>query len=90
MIAKVENDFDECKHETLNNVFLSLQACMEASLGVGGNNNYKFPHMAKARLMHQGNLPVSITCNLNHVMAGQQLLDIAAAKEEEAQSTTTA
>ena len=46
LVVNVEEAVNECKCETLNNVFLSLQACMQVSLGVDGDNNYKLPHMA--------------------------------------------
>ena len=65
MVLTSTNDleaFEKCKCETLNNVCLLFQACMEASL-VDGNNNYKLPHMGEASLMCEDILPVSIICN---------------------------
>ncbi|VEU43698.1 unnamed protein product [Pseudo-nitzschia multistriata] len=85
LIANVEEAFDECKRETLNNVFLSLQACMEASLGVDGDNNYKLPHMGKASLMREGTLPISIICDPDRINAGRALL-----AQAEAEATNTA
>ena len=74
LIANVEKAFDETEREALNNVFLSLQACMEATLGAEGDNNYKLPHMGKASLLREGTLPISIICNDESLLAGQQLL----------------
>ncbi|CAM9779712.1 unnamed protein product, partial [Heterosigma akashiwo] len=36
-------------NEALNDVFLTLQSIMTATIEVAGDNNYKFPHMYKAR-----------------------------------------
>ena len=49
LIANVIAAFEESKRETLNNVFLSLQCAMEESLGVGGDNTYKIPHLGKKK-----------------------------------------
>ena len=54
LIANFEKAFDEVEWEALNNIFLSLQACMQALLGVAGDNNYKPPHMGKRVLCIKG------------------------------------
>ena len=52
LIKFVEVTFEEMPKETLNKVFLSLQACMVEKLKVNGGNSSKQPHMAKDRLFN--------------------------------------
>ena len=45
LIREVRVSFNELTPDSLDNVFLTLQSCMEKILEVDGNNNYKIPHM---------------------------------------------
>lgn len=47
IVDAVEEAFKTMKWETLDNVFLTLQKCMEALLEVEGSNTYAIPHMGK-------------------------------------------
>lgn len=57
LIRNVTISFDELSAMTLNNVFLSLQSVLIEILKANGNNDFKLPHMGKARLLRQGQLP---------------------------------
>lgn len=61
IIKLVEQTFEEMPRESLNKVFLSLQACMIETLRANGGNNYKQPHMAKDVLINEGALPVCLS-----------------------------
>ncbi|KAL3624881.1 hypothetical protein CASFOL_031549 [Castilleja foliolosa] len=41
---------------------------------IGGSNKYKIPHMNKARLEKEGNLPEEITCDLALVQNAMNML----------------
>ena len=34
---------------------------------VFGGNNYKIPHISKSRMMHDGSLPVQVSCDVDVV-----------------------
>lgn len=36
---------------------------MQETMGIGGSNNYKIPHMKKEALEREGLLPIEIICN---------------------------
>ncbi|RLO10165.1 hypothetical protein DYB28_008471 [Aphanomyces astaci] len=48
---------------TLGRNFSTLQSCCQEIIRVGGNNNYKIPHMHKSKLMVQGKLPDMLLCD---------------------------
>ena len=75
LIQNVEDAFDEMKHETLNKVFLSLQAKMIETLKVGCSNKYKLAHMGKDRLARAGELPVTLTVADDVISMGLQALN---------------
>jgi transposase len=75
LIRNVEDAFEEMKHESLNKVFLSLQANMIETLKVGGSNKYKLAHMAKDRLTRAGDLPVTLTVTDDVISMGLQALN---------------
>lgn len=52
--------FENPTHTTLNNVFLSLLACMIEIMKAKGHNNYKLPHMSKSTLIREGRLPLTL------------------------------
>ena len=47
MEERVEQVFADWPKERLNNVFLTLQTCMNKILDANGDNNYKIVHMRK-------------------------------------------
>lgn len=49
--------FNSLDKEKLNNVFLTLQKCMESTMLVAGGNNYKMQHMSEGKsITHFNNL----------------------------------
>jgi hypothetical protein len=69
-VKQVYNNFDRTK---LNNVWLTLQCCMNSIIECDGSNNYQITHMNKMRLERLGLLPRSIApvqpANLNPLFA---------------------
>ncbi|KAF7127220.1 hypothetical protein RHSIM_Rhsim11G0002500 [Rhododendron simsii] len=51
LVAAVEKSFENLSFQSLNEVFLSLQACMIEIMKVDGGNHYKQPHLGKNMLM---------------------------------------
>jgi len=62
LVSAVVDSFNEMEKEKLNDVFLSLQNCLISVMKVDGGNNYKLPHMGKARLARLGRLPTNLQC----------------------------
>ncbi|CAL5349588.1 unnamed protein product [Camellia sinensis] len=62
LVYAVEKSFEELSLQTLDHVFVTLQACMLEVMKINGGNNYKLPHMAKTKLMRDGTLPCQIQC----------------------------
>lgn len=60
LVKEVDNAFVMMSSSTLNNVFLTLQKVMEAIILHDGRNDFKIPHMSKAKLERLGQLPRSI------------------------------
>ncbi|CAK4843081.1 unnamed protein product, partial [Aphanomyces euteiches] len=60
MLRAVDEAFLEVDITTLENVFLTLQSVMISVLDVRGYNNYKMPHLGKAKQRRVGQLPVSL------------------------------
>ena len=75
LISCVSNAFDELRPDKLDNVFLTLQQCMEETMLVKGGNNYKLPHIGKAKLRNNGTLPVSLTCRPEAIRMARQNID---------------
>ncbi|GAX12673.1 hypothetical protein FisN_13Lu158 [Fistulifera solaris] len=63
LVAAVEESFDELTSDTLNDVFLSLQMAMQATMRCGGGNSYKLGHMKKKALRRKNLLPESLLCD---------------------------
>ncbi|XP_074276905.1 uncharacterized protein LOC141600560 [Silene latifolia] len=61
LVKKVTEAYESETVETLDNVFLSLQACMVEIMKKRGHNNYPLPHLAKAAQRRQGTLPRDLT-----------------------------
>ena len=60
MVPRVHHVFDEWPAHKLNNVFLTLQCCMNEVIECNGDNDYRIVHMKKERLERDGRLPRSI------------------------------
>jgi len=65
LVTAVVTSFNEMEKEKLNDIFLSLQNCLISILKVNGGNNYKLPHMGKARLARLGRLPINLQCPID-------------------------
>lgn len=59
--------FVELPIESLDNVFLSLQSVFQCIMMNGDGNAFKLPHIGKAGLRREGNLPESIDCNIEAI-----------------------
>ncbi|XP_042056175.1 uncharacterized protein LOC121800731 [Salvia splendens] len=57
LVGNVCSSFAELSPQTLNRVFLSLQACLTEILRCRGGNGYKVPHINKDRLQRTVGLP---------------------------------
>ncbi|XP_042035157.1 uncharacterized protein LOC121781491 [Salvia splendens] len=57
LVGNVCSSFAELSPQTLNRVFLSLQACLTEILQCRGGNGYKVPHINKNRLQRTVGLP---------------------------------
>lgn len=66
LVSAVENSFDEYPTNLVNRIFLTLQSCMQEIMKVQGKNTYKIPHLKKAIMEKEGNLPLQMSCN--HVL----------------------
>ena len=47
LIECVQDAFKKLERNTLDNVFITLQTCMESIMLKGGGNSYKIPHIGK-------------------------------------------
>lgn len=56
LICCVSNAFNELYPDKLDNVFLTLEQCMEETMLEKGGNEYKLPHIGKARLLYNDTL----------------------------------
>jgi len=76
LIDCVQVAFDKLNNENLNNIFLTLQKCMEATMTKKGGNNYKLPHVGKTRLRNSEMLPEAFQCSQEAIdIANQALSD---------------
>ncbi|XP_062211821.1 uncharacterized protein LOC133912882 isoform X1 [Phragmites australis] len=67
LVAAVEQAFQEYSPILSNRMFSTLQLVMIEAMKVGGGNNYKIPHINKASLEREYNLPTQMKCDLNLV-----------------------
>ncbi|KAJ0493572.1 hypothetical protein HanRHA438_Chr12g0556251 [Helianthus annuus] len=65
LVHAVQTSFEKLSSHELNNVFLTLQACMKEIMKVHGSNHYQTPHIGKGKLERQGKLPLQIECDSN-------------------------
>ena len=47
LIGCVQDAFNKLESNTLDNVFITLQKCMESIMLKGGGDSYKIPHIGK-------------------------------------------
>ncbi|XP_026415839.1 uncharacterized protein LOC113311209 [Papaver somniferum] len=74
LVAGVEKSFRECPSYLINNVFLTLQTCMNEILKKKGDNDYYIPHMKKDHLIRIGELPTCIQCDSEVITAAKEAL----------------
>ncbi|WOG81933.1 hypothetical protein DCAR_0101091 [Daucus carota subsp. sativus] len=74
LIDAVCKSFDELSASCLNNVFLSLQACMVEVIKSFGNNAYKLPHIGKDNLARTTGLRTTLKCDIVDVQQATQFL----------------
>ena len=64
LIGCVLRSFWDQKIETTENIFLTLQQCMECVMLSGGGNKYQLPHMGKSKLRNKvEHMPLTIECS---------------------------
>ena len=63
LIGATKLAFDEMESLKLDNTWITFQKVMEMAMGVGGGNNYKLPHLSKAKLRKEGKLISNIVCD---------------------------
>lgn len=76
LIECVTNAFNSLSREKLDNIFLTLQTCMESAMLASGGNNYKIQHIGKERLRRNDRLPASITCKESAIAEANRCLNI--------------
>ncbi|ETO76636.1 hypothetical protein F444_07974 [Phytophthora nicotianae P1976] len=64
LIDAVDDAYKTMSADTLDDIFLTLQSCMLCILKEDGGNQYKLPHMGKAKLRRANCLPRDLTCEL--------------------------
>lgn len=74
LIECVQNAFNALNKQTLDNVFLTLQTCLEATMLAKGGNFYKIPHIHKAKLHRQGRLQTTLSCSIEAVETATSML----------------
>ncbi|XP_058216712.1 uncharacterized protein LOC131327578 [Rhododendron vialii] len=62
LVNAAEKSFEELLADSLNRVFVSLQACMVEVMKVHGVSNYKLPHNEKNQLIRSAMLPSQLEC----------------------------
>ncbi|XP_026452429.1 uncharacterized protein LOC113352886 [Papaver somniferum] len=75
LVAGVEKSFREYPSYLINNVFLTLQTCMNEILKKKGDNDYYIPHMKKDHLIRIGELPTCIQCDSEVITAAKEALE---------------
>ncbi|KAL8503585.1 hypothetical protein ACS0TY_022352 [Phlomoides rotata] len=56
LVTNVRLSYENLNNISLNNVFLSLQSSLVEIMKDKGHNNFKIPHMSKARLIREDRL----------------------------------
>ncbi|ETO83189.1 hypothetical protein F444_02738, partial [Phytophthora nicotianae P1976] len=57
LIDAVDDAYMQISTDTIDDIFLTLQACMLCVLEEDGGNHYKLPHLGKAKLRKTNSLP---------------------------------
>ncbi|VFQ76659.1 unnamed protein product [Cuscuta campestris] len=77
LLEAVQRAYNALNPETLNKVWLTYQQVLTKVMEHEGSNNYRLPHMGKDRLAREGNLPKSLSIDLDLIqkiarLVGQQ------------------
>lgn len=73
LIGCVKEAYWQQPVETVQNIFLSLQKCMEATMLDKGGNRYKIPHIGKGKMRKiAGELPTVIECSEEAVLTAAE------------------
>jgi hypothetical protein len=67
LIEAVIKVFGDFLFESLDNVFLSLQAVLECIMTHQGGNSFKLPHLGKALLRREEKVPEAMVCKLDSI-----------------------
>ncbi|VFQ71258.1 unnamed protein product [Cuscuta campestris] len=65
LLEAVQRAYNALNPETLNKVWLTYQQVLTKVMEHEGSNNYRLPHMGKDRLAREGNLPKSLSIDLD-------------------------
>jgi hypothetical protein len=60
ILSAVQEAVDEYDEEKVNRLWLTLQSCMNEIIDSNGNNDYKIPHLNKARMEREGTFPEAL------------------------------
>ncbi|ETI53798.1 hypothetical protein F443_03303, partial [Phytophthora nicotianae P1569] len=75
ILKSVEDAYKAMDKDTLDDIFLTLQKCIECILMVGGSNDYKLLHMGKSKLGKEGKLPKSFVCDRDDYTSALAILE---------------
>ena len=78
LIENTLKAYEDYPEQKVENGFLTLMCCMNMILENDGDNNYKIPHMNKAKLERDGTLPRSIP-----VTTATNIMEVENTDEEE-------
>lgn len=76
LISAVKNAYAQLDCDTLNKVFLTHQQCMVEIMKVDGGNKYHLLHMGKDHLQRSGQLPFTISCDMNLVTKVKNMVNL--------------
>ena len=76
LIAQVLRAYDEFDPRKIEFGFLTLQCCLDEIMCSNGSNQYKIPHMNKARLLREGTLPTRVTASQQAVLSAKAILGL--------------
>ena len=73
LIDCVKEAFWQQPVSTVENIFLTLQQCMECTMLERGSNKYQLPHMGKGHLRRIGELPKVLKCSEEAVLTAAEM-----------------
>lgn len=76
LIDAVEVAFQNIELEKLDNVFLTLQTCMENIMMSGGGNSYKITDLEKEKHRRQNLFPRNLACKPEAILCARNSLNI--------------